>query len=129
MMWQQVLLAGWALLIFATSSLPPEFFPSVSVDWLPKAVHAVYFFVFCFLMYRIIRAQPNFPALRRFAIPLSLFLSLLYGISDETHQFFVDGRTARLSDVAIDASSAALFAIALWVTTAVRSWRSETTAP
>ena len=123
--WHHAFFGFWAVLIFATSSMPAEVFPRVSIAWLPKAVHVVYFFVFSLLSYRLMRSQPVFPRLRRLALPLSIVLSVLYALSDETHQMFVAGRTARLSDVVIDASSALLFAIGLWVVTAVRAWKAE----
>ena len=49
----------------------------------------------------------------RRAVPLALFLSLLYGISDEWHQTFVPNRHGSLTDVIIDFCGA-LIALSLW---------------
>ncbi len=37
---------------------------------------------------------------------LALFISVLYAISDETHQLFVPGRSGQIKDVLIDSSGA-----------------------
>lgn len=49
----------------------------------------------------------------RRAVPLALFLTLLYGISDEWHQTFVPNRHGSLTDVIIDFCGG-LIALSLW---------------
>ena len=46
---------------------------------------------------------------------LGVGCSLLYAISDEFHQSFVDGRTATLIDVVVDTVSAAAASVTLWI--------------
>jgi VanZ family protein len=115
----------WALVIFASSAIPTKYFPRVDWWWIPKLVHVVYFFLFTLFTNRFFKYQTFSPALRRIHLPLSLFLTFLFAVSDETHQMFVQGRHPRLSDVAIDTMSACLFAVCFWATTAVQTLRKE----
>jgi VanZ family protein len=50
------------------------------------------------------------PRLRRRALPVAALISILYAISDEYHQSFVEGRHATPVDVGIDALGIALAA-------------------
>lgn len=43
------------------------------------------------------------------AVIMAFFLSTLYGMSDEFHQSFIQGREARVRDVIIDAIGASIF--------------------
>ncbi len=44
----------------------------------------------------------------------SMTVSVIYAISDEFHQFFVDGRTAKITDVLIDSSGAFCGAVTIF---------------
>ncbi len=50
----------------------------------------------------------------RAALGLAFAVSVLYGLSDEFHQSFVPGRSARLLDALIDAAGAATVLGVLW---------------
>ncbi|MCH5190548.1 MAG: VanZ family protein [Oscillospiraceae bacterium] len=49
---------------------------------------------------------------RRAAAPVSFIITVLYAVSDEVHQIFVDGRACQLRDVLIDSGGALLGIIA-----------------
>jgi len=49
------------------------------------------------------------------SLALAWVLTVLYAMSDEFHQTFVPGRNGNALDVLIDASAAALAALALWL--------------
>ncbi len=117
----QVPLVLWAGLIMVSSAVPAGWFPQLPYWWVPKTVHVVFFFFLCLFIYRALRFQLSLPILRKYAIPVSVICTILYALADETHQLFVEGRTARFSDVALDASSAFLFLLVHRVTIAIRS--------
>jgi len=97
--WLPVLL--YCLLIFIQSSFPasehvPEF------DFSDKLLHAGAYAVLGFLLYRAFSAMENGATTVRL-IAMSIFLTALYGASDEIHQYFVPSRSAELLDFAADA--------------------------
>jgi VanZ family protein len=97
--WLPVLL--YCLLIFIQSSFPasehvPEF------DFSDKLLHAGAYAVLGFLLYRAFSAMDNGATTVRL-IAMSIFLTALYGASDEIHQYFVPSRSAELLDFAADA--------------------------
>ncbi|MEK6193956.1 MAG: VanZ family protein [Deltaproteobacteria bacterium] len=97
--WLPVLL--YCLLIFIQSSFPasehvPEF------DFSDKLLHVGAYAVLGFLLYRAFSAMDNGATAARF-IAMSIFLTALYGASDEIHQYFVPSRSAEFLDFAADA--------------------------
>ncbi|MEQ8764321.1 MAG: VanZ family protein [Planctomycetota bacterium] len=54
---------------------------------------------------------------------LAVILTTLYGVSDETHQSFVAGRTASPYDVLTDLGGAVLGATSAEIVRKLRSWR------
>ena len=97
--WLPVLIYG--LIIFVQSSLPasehiPEF------DFSDKLLHAMVYAVLGMLLYRAFNSMPKRPTTAGKAL-WSIFLTALYGASDEVHQYFVPSRFAELSDFAADA--------------------------
>jgi len=110
--WLPVLL--WMGLIFVTSSQPElPFVLSKTVDFITKkAGHVTEYGVLAFFLWRAISKE------RGTLAPLSFggvfVFSLLYGVSDEFHQTFVPGRTARLTDVGFDALGALLALGLIW---------------
>jgi VanZ family protein len=117
---------AWVLLIFLSSSVSRSSFPSINVWWVPKLIHVVYFFFLTLFTYRGLKYQRIFSSIAKNAVLLSVCLTILYAIFDETHQLFVPGRHGRLSDVFIDGFSAALFVFVLWVSTTFQATRRET---
>ena len=94
---------AWALVIFALSSVP-----SLSTElgtWdtiLRKLAHVAEYAVLGGLLYRALR-RPW----------LAVALTVLYAVTDEVHQTFVEGRVGAPLDVGIDALGAVV-GVLLW---------------
>lgn len=71
-----------------------------------KLVHMTEFGVLCLLWWRAVSTTTH----RRRALPAAVVVAVLYAISDEFHQSFVDGRGASPVDVAIDTAGVAVAA-------------------
>jgi VanZ family protein len=91
----------WALIIFKLSS---GIVPQVSNLYWPnfafmKTAHVVFFGVLAALLYRALRSEG---ISRKKAAIWSVVITMLYGASDELHQFFTQGREAKLRDIGFD---------------------------
>ena len=80
-----------------------------------KVAHFLEYALLAFLAARAFSSSSQ-PALRRHWFFISLLLVVLYSLSDEYHQSFVQGRGASIYDSFIDMAGglAALFLYALW---------------
>ena len=88
-------------------SLPaPEWF-----EHQDKLHHAGAYFMMAVLAWRCFQHLPGSPIILAL---LSLGFCSLYGVSDEWHQSFVDGRTSDISDWAADTLGAGLAVILLY---------------
>ncbi len=97
--WLPILL--YCLLIFIQSSFPAsEHVPQF--DFSDKLLHVGAYAVLGFLLYRAFSAKDNGATTVRL-IAMSIFLTALYGASDEIHQYFVPSRSAEFLDFAADA--------------------------
>lgn len=88
---------AWMALIFLMSSQsqpPGPADPALDFIW-KKGVHVASYALLAHLLRGAIGPSPR-------AKQWAWMLTLLYAISDEFHQSFVPGRTARATDVAID---------------------------
>jgi VanZ family protein len=95
--------AAWAAVIFAFSSVPDLGTGLGTWDLvLRKLAHAGEYALLGLLLQRATR-RPS----------LALLLGVLYAISDELHQHFVEGRVGSVLDVGIDAVGLAI-GVALW---------------
>jgi VanZ family protein len=91
----------WALIIFKLSS---GVVPQVSRLYWPnfafmKSAHVVFFGILAALLYRSLRSEG---VSRKKSAVWAVIITMFYGVSDEIHQFFVQGREARLRDVGFD---------------------------
>lgn len=68
-----------------------------------KAAHLILYFTLCISFYR---GTKN--------IVLAIFLSILYGITDELHQQFVPTRSGQIRDLVIDSVAAMMAGVFLW---------------
>lgn len=94
----------YAVLIFYLSSLPgttyfPQFF---SAD---KILHVAEYGLLGYLLARALGRSPHRKAMLFFT---AASLSVLYGISDEIHQYFVPFRCSSVMDVVADGLGASL---------------------
>jgi len=84
----------------SAQSSAPEFLPSF---WLSdKFLHGLEYSIFGALIFHAIQVSPTRPETLKMRLILSLIIVLLYGISDEFHQFFVPHRDASSYDVLAD---------------------------
>lgn len=105
----------WIVLIYILSSLPNlhlRFKMPLGTD---KVVHAVIYFVLCWLVSRAFRHQQQFAFLSRSALLGAFIFSVVYGVLDEYHQSHVPGRLADANDLMADAGGALLFVVIAWM--------------
>jgi len=94
-----VLFAG---IIFAISSLSYVSVPKLGIHFEDKLLHALEYFIFGFLLVRALYfGKPNSVPVK--LLYFAVFIGLLYGASDEFHQYFVPGRTCEFWDWLADA--------------------------
>ncbi len=86
-----------AIGIFYMSTLPSESIPKQASNLNSILYHIIAFFFFAlFLSISLIKGKN-----KRFIL-LSITFAIFYGILDEIHQLFVQGRSCSLSDVFLD---------------------------
>ena len=103
-----VLLTAYMACIFTLSAIPGNLLPDVRVS--DKLIHTVEYGLLGVLMYRAFGGHaPTWPR-ARIAV-LSILAVILYGATDEFHQFFVPQRVAELADLGADSLGAGL---AVW---------------
>jgi len=93
---------GCALLIFILSSIPGDTLPSFNFSLEDKLQHMIAYSVMGFLLARAVLYQTRFPSWRDNYIPVVLIFGILFGISDEIHQYFVPGRVSDVMDLIAD---------------------------
>lgn len=109
-------------LIFWMSSRPaPESLQTWPILWGMKAVHLVEYAILCLLWLWGLARATRWP-FRRVAL-LAVLLTFLWGVSDELHQSFVPGRTARVTDAATNLVAALLAAGGAWLAGRLRAYR------
>jgi len=89
----------WGAFIFYLSSIP-NLRTTANPYWdeiIRSSLHGVFYFVFCLLWLRALKA--NYPGKRHL---LSLIFVFLYSLTDEIHQLFVPSRSFQLKDLAVD---------------------------
>jgi VanZ family protein len=92
----------YCLLIFIQSSLPsPE--ELSKYPHTDKLFHFIEYAVLGALFLRAFRTLP-FKGKKRSLLLLSIATSILYGLSDELHQYFIPYRDASLMDIAADSA-------------------------
>ena len=102
--WLPIIL--YCLLIYLQSSRPaPENLSGL--PHLDKFLHLAAYAVLSALFLRALKTLSTRENLKR-AMMLSIFLSTLYGITDEFHQYFVPARSAELADVFADMTGSVL---------------------
>ncbi|MDD5059802.1 MAG: VanZ family protein [Candidatus Omnitrophica bacterium] len=104
-LWGPVLI--WAGLIFFFSNIP-DLESGLKEDFiLRKIAHIFEYFILTLFLFRAFKGSLAMNLDRLYIYPAAL--ALLYAISDEFHQFFVDGRYCSLNDVMIDSIGIVVF--------------------
>ena len=79
-----------------------------------KSAHAMLFAILGFAMTLSLKSA-GFIKNMWMLLCVSFILCILYAISDEYHQTFIDGRSKRISDVLIDGAGSLLGIVAVWL--------------
>ena len=101
---------SWMGFIFILSGIPVEYFPETASNYYQIAAHIFLYFILAFLMIIAILSWSQKYKLYKVAFA-AVFISILYGISDEYHQGFVFGRFVSFADLFFDFFGAGLGAI------------------
>jgi len=93
----------WMVLIFILSSIG-DFSPVTGDDYqrtdlVSSIVHVVLYVILTFLL---IRAFISSGVKKKKAVAYAFIVAVLYGITDEVHQYFVPGREMHLGDWLMD---------------------------
>ena len=98
----------WALVIFTFSSFPTPPVPRLGIRFEDKWQHLVAYGLLGYLAGRAFFFQNRYFFLSRRPILMAVLFGVLYGISDEFHQYFVPGRFTDIYDVIADGIGALL---------------------
>lgn len=101
----------WLAAIFVSSSIPSVDLPHIGIWNADKLIHFGVYFLLAVVVDRAVRYQTRFPAVNRHHLLYTIVFTVLYGLSDEFHQFFVPGRDPSLLDLFADAGGAVLFVL------------------
>ena len=99
----------WVVVIYFLSAIPniqQIYRLPLGVD---KLVHAVFYFILCWLVWRAFYHQGTFPMLRKSALLGAFIFCVTFCVLDEYHQRFVAGRSSDLYDVFAASGGALLF--------------------
>lgn len=94
-------LVVWLLVVYNFSATPAKDLPQINVPYIDKLFHAVVYFVFGVLLIRAFDKSDFNVSLAKLAV-LAIIISICYGISDELHQLFVQGRSCEVFDFLAD---------------------------
>lgn len=90
----------YSAIIFGVSALPNVKTPQSNL-YFDKVLHIALYMPFGFLMARALGATQAQATKKMLILAVAVF-SLSYGISDEFHQLYVEGRSASLEDALAD---------------------------
>ncbi len=106
----------WLVLIFIMSSIPGDKLPDETFNLNDKLIH---FFVFLILYVTASYSfynQSKFSLMKKHFYAAGFILAVLYGISDELHQYFVPLRSCEFYDLLADAAGAAAGMLVVYFT-------------
>jgi VanZ family protein len=86
--------------------VPGDSFPEITLDFGDKFVHVFLYFLLMIFTY-ISFAEQKVADLKDKVMILSFLFTVLYGVSDEIHQFFVPNRLFDFYDMLANAAGAA----------------------
>ncbi|MEO8446741.1 MAG: VanZ family protein [bacterium] len=92
--------------IFIQSSFPSDSFPSVGFEFADKVVHFIIYAVLFVLFFYSLKNQSKNVKLQKYSLEYALLFTVLYGMTDEIHQYFVPNRSCEFSDWVADALGA-----------------------
>ncbi len=93
----------WTLLIFILSSIPNVPAPDLGFDLQDKVEHFLFYGIYGFFLAQAAFRQNALPRIRQSYPRFAAGFGILYGLSDEIHQYFVPGREMDFWDFVADA--------------------------
>lgn len=89
--------------IFIMSSIPGDSIADITFEISDKLIHAAVYFVLYFLFQHSLHNQEKFPLIKQHAFLFAFLFTVLYGASDEFHQYYVPTRESDIYDLVADA--------------------------
>jgi len=99
-------LISYCAAIFIQSSFPSDSFPSVGFEFADKLVHFIIYAVLFVLFFYSLKNQSKNVKLQKYPLEFALLFTVIYGMTDEIHQYFVPNRSCEFSDWVADALGA-----------------------
>lgn len=103
--------------IFIQSSFPSIELPETDFEFSDKLLHLIVYLILFFLFFYSLNNQNKNIKLKEHALIFSLVFTIIYGASDEIHQYFVPNRESDFYDWLADAVGAFLGLLILLATT------------
>jgi len=103
----------FCLLIFTESSIPGDKLPKAEFEYSDKFIHAAIYFILYILFFYSLKYQTKSVKLHRFSFEFALIFTVLYGATDEIHQYFVPNRSCEFYDWIADIAGAVIGLIAV----------------
>ena len=88
------------------SSLPGDTVSKITFEVSDKLIHAGVYFLLYLLFQHSLHNQTKYPFLKENAFLFSLIFTVIYGATDEFHQYFVPYRQSDIYDLMADATGA-----------------------
>jgi VanZ family protein len=99
----------WVIVIYLLSAIPSIHLTFRASPGADKIVHAILYFVLCWLVWRAFYYQATLPMVRNSAFLGAFIFCVVYGFLDEYHQTFVQGRVSDFYVLIADTGGALLF--------------------
>lgn len=93
-----IALVLFCIAIFVLSSIHGEEFPKVGFEFSDKIVHFVIYAILYILFFYSLKNQTKSIKLQKYALEFALLFTMIYGATDEIHQYFVPNRSCELFD-------------------------------
>jgi VanZ family protein len=110
--WLPVVLYAGTIVMLSSMSTPQTYFPGWAGEINDKVVHMLEYAILGILCYRAF-LHASGPRLADFAAILAIVAAILFGVSDELHQYFVPLREADPWDLVANAAGA-LVGVTVW---------------
>jgi VanZ family protein len=92
----------YIILIFVLSSIPGDKLPDEAFKISDKLIHFFLYFILYFLTYLFFVNQDKSGLLKKYSLIFALIFCIIYGASDEFHQYFVPRRSCDVYDFLFD---------------------------
>ncbi|MEO6693706.1 MAG: VanZ family protein [Ignavibacteria bacterium] len=91
-------LAAYCAFIFIISSIPGQELPKVDFEFSDKIAHFIVYAVLFILFFYSLKNQTKSTKLQKYSLEFALLFTMIYGATDELHQYFVPNRSCELFD-------------------------------